>query len=153
MPGFWVLFSSEPLDLHSPLPPEECLENLKRAVDSIWNVFGSKPVTGRIRGNTFTGSKRIYYRNSFNTLVRARIVPETGGSRITLRFGMHRFALAFMVFWFAGAIGGTITATSVLSLVEGNAQPGAWFSAFIPVVMITFGVALVTFSRWLARHE
>jgi hypothetical protein len=143
------------VELRSPLTPDQCLVQLRLATDPYWRIFGSKPVIGWVRDHKFSGFKRINYRNSWQTHVAALIETGGTGSRITLRFRMHWFVLAFMVFWFSWVIliGGAIFISGTEAYMRGAASKDTWVTVVVPSGMAVFGLALSMFGRWLARNE
>jgi hypothetical protein len=143
---------STSVELQSPLPPAQCLDRLKQDTDSYWKLFGDKPVIGRVHGSKFSGYKRINYRNSFRTQVRAVIEANGNGCHIILRFGVHPFVLVFMAFWLTCVLGiGAPLGWN--AYIHGVASKENLMSAAIPLFMGVFGVCLYVFGRWLARNE
>jgi hypothetical protein len=128
---------------------------LQENTDPLWKLFGSKPVVGRVSPGKFSGYKRIFYGNSFRTIVFADVSPGNGGTVLTLRFGMSRFVVPFMTFWFTGVLltGGAASIMAVKDFIEGKSRTGEWIAFIVPPLMIIFGIALVAFGRWLGRDE
>jgi len=129
--------------LISPLRPDECSRRMSLQIDPPISLRGSRPVYGRVRENTFWIEKRIGYRNSFKTRLRANLEPAPGGgTRITCKAGMTPITLVFMYVWFGMVIVGTIVAFATRS----NAAPA------LPMFLL-FGGALIALGRYIARDE
>ena len=87
-------------------PPAECVSRLREEIDSGVMTYlfgiGSKSFTGRVSESSLSLRRRISYRNSFQTVLRARMRPERGGTLISGTCGMHPLVKAFMLVWFGG---------------------------------------------------
>jgi hypothetical protein len=151
----WCAIFGPGLELRSPLTPDQCCDRLRQSTDPLWKLFGSKAVLGNVRGQKFSGYKRIYYGNSFRTFVFARIIPDAKGSLISLRFGISPFTTAIFAFWWTGLIliGGFMFIYAAKTLILGNAPEGTWKFLVVPTLMAAFGVGLFKFCRWLGRNE
>jgi hypothetical protein len=144
------------LELHSPLPPAECLTRLKAASDPQWKLFGSRPVLGDVWRGRFFGYKRIVYGNAFHTFVFVRPLPAArGGSWVEVRFGISPFARVFMALWWAGV--GLICTLMLLYAIAAYTTGTARWSDLIfllsPPVFIGGAFGMVRFLRWLGREE
>jgi hypothetical protein len=143
------------LELQSPLTPAQCLERLKQNTDSYWRLFGTKPVVGWVRGQKFSGLKRITYRNSFQTRILAIFHASGNGSQIILRFGAAPLVQIFVAIWLAGVlgIGGAAFTSGIIAYIRGDEPKNSWMTLAIPLIMAAFGICLYKFGRWLAREE
>ena len=153
-----AVFGREPVELYSPLSPEECTTRLNAAMDRpLWRsvsfsqIFGSRPVIGSVDDETVTLRKRIRYRNSFQTFLSAKMEPHGAGTIIRGELAMHPWVRAFIPFWLGGV---------VLFCVAGVIFT-LFSESFLPLLMIPlmcgamflFGVAGVYFGRYVARDE
>ena len=81
--------------LQTSLSLDECHNRLARAVDveklsfSLSGYAGTKPVLGKIRGDSFRLQKRISYRNDCRPFFYGRFVPSEGGTLIEGKFRMQ----------------------------------------------------------------
>lgn len=70
---------------------------------------------------------------------------------------MHPLVKGFMLIWFGGVIliGGTVFWTTVWRVLSGNSRgtQDAVVGSAVPVGMFVFGVALVSFGRYLSRDD
>jgi len=146
------------LIFHSPHPVEECYRRLKESVDtSFFPYFSSKQVAGSVSKSSVSLRKRISYRNSFQTVLRASLKPSAVGTEIISTIGLHPHVKIFMFIWFGGLtiIGGTIFVVA-LSFVFGESAHisiGAVMGMLIPPGMAVFGIGLLKFGKYLARDE
>ena len=150
------------IHLLSPYAPEECATRLQSVMDSdrfaplspaAW--CGTRPVVGRATLSSLRLRKRIGYRNSFQSILSARMrrVPE--GTSITCKAGVDGVVQAFTAFLFACVIilGGTMSLVTAASFAAGNRVDTGWMALVIPPGMLLFGYALVRFGRRLSRDE
>jgi hypothetical protein len=139
--------------LVSRLPPSDCLERLRDAIDLDWKVFGSRPVRGAVGVDGAWLRKRILFRNSFQTVMRIRPSATPDGSILRCRSGMPYFAGAFVIVWFGLLV--LIEVSMVLAVVSGRGSlegsPVVMFGA--PLVMMAFGAGLVAVGRWMSRDD
>jgi len=156
------LFHRQQVQLYSPHPPAECVARLRAVINSehlfcLPNWFGTEPVSGRVTETSLRLSKRIWYRNSFQSFLFAKMRPEAGGTVISGKVGMHPFTSVFMCIWLGVAFifGGIILVPSVRSLIAhpDNIQQETWVGCAVPLLMPTFGFCLVWCGRFLARNE
>jgi hypothetical protein len=143
---------------HSPHPIEECYRRLKEAVDtSLFPYFSSKQVAGRVSKRSISIRKRIYYRNSFQAVLRASLKPSPSGTEIISTVSLHPFVKIFMFIWFGGLImiGGIIFVIALSSYFKENSLKdiGSIMWILIPPGMAIFGIALLKFGKYLARDE
>ncbi len=143
--------------LLSPHSMEECQMRLKGAVDTSFPpYFSSKQVAGRVSKDSISIRKRIRYRNSFQTVLRASLKPSENRTKLFADIGLHPFVKIFMFIWFGSLIliGGLIFITSLSSLAkETSADIGTIMGILIPLGMAIFGIALLKFGKYLARDE
>jgi hypothetical protein len=136
---------------------EECHMRLKEAVDtSFFSYFSSKQVVGRISKDAISIRKRIRYRNSFQTVLRASLKPSGNGTKLLANIGLHPFVKIFIFIWFGALIliGGLIVIISLSSLTKNtSADIGTIMGILIPLGMAMFGIALLKFGKYLARDE
>jgi hypothetical protein len=147
----------EPAELTSPLPIAECLARLNAKLDSSWSVWGERPLLGGLSGNRLSARRRISYRNSFQTRLRAELTEQNGRTAIHCRFGLEPFVAVFMGVWFAGVIsaGGLVFVVCLVEIVSrgSGAEHDAWVGVIVSPLMLIFGLALVRGGKYLARGE
>ncbi|MDZ4775386.1 MAG: hypothetical protein SGJ23_01200 [Alphaproteobacteria bacterium] len=102
--------------------------------------------------------RAISYRNSFQTRLSLDFLPGARGCSLKCSIGPPISVvvfLMFLVFWFSGVvlIGGTITLTAMLAPERIESDLPTPVIALFPLVMLGFGVGLVSLGRWLARDE
>jgi hypothetical protein len=87
------------ISLYTAKSISEC----QRMVKSVgYSAFGV--VLASFDGYKFRLYVRRDYRNSFAPLFSGRLVPQTTGTRVEGRFGMHPFVKIFLAVWFAGVV-------------------------------------------------
>ena len=134
----------------SPLPREECVRRLKEKVRLFWGGAKDAP-RGRVSDRGATLRMPIWYRNSFQTILRLSLSDNpAGGTDLTCRFGINRFVLVFLGFWFAGVAGFGILAVAQTPF---SGETVAVSMPLAPLFMIVFGSGLVGFGRYIARNE
>ena len=145
------------MNLQTRLSLDECKSRLADSVDPLklgWSVSGyagSKEVLGKFRGDSFRLQKRRNYRNSFAPYLYGQFKTGDGATRVEGEFKLHPFTKIFMALWFS-----FLAAFSVAVLVlpsHGQADSARWPLLLFAAGMAAFGVALIKFSRWLARNE
>lgn len=139
--------SSESIEVFSPFCPDDCASRLDAAIDSEWKFFGSKPVIGRASESSLRLRKRIFYNNSFQSILVATMRPEQRGTIISGTCGMRPVVRIGMLIWFAGVI--LIGLPVAFSMLRTHDSMGV----AIPVGLLVFGFALIKFGRYLARNE
>jgi hypothetical protein len=107
------------LELHSPLRRDECVRRLKSAIDPWWKIFGGGEAIGGVSNTRFRARQRIWYGNSFQTVLHAKLEDSGGGTRIFCTYGMGIAVRCFTVFWLAAAIlmGGATFYSSLLAIL------------------------------------
>jgi len=149
---------SQKILFRSPHSAEECYRRLKESVEtSFFPYFSSKKVVGKVSKEFISISKKIGYRNSFQTVLRASLKPLGGKTELIGTLGLHPFIKIFMYFWFGFVflIGSTIFAFTLYSIFIKNApiDIGLIMGILIPPGMVFFGVALLLVGRFLADDE
>ncbi len=142
-------------ELISPHPRAECLARLKKNVGSAWAISSQTAVKGSVGERRVAMTMRISYGNSFQTVLRGRLSDENGATRISCRFGMYWFVIAFLIVSI-GAIAGTVLfdlADPVAALIDGRLMSAHWEDAGLSALMLGFLVGLIMFGRYLARNE
>lgn len=131
------------MNFTSPHSRTECVKRFRAAAGTAWRLNGQEPVVGSTRLGTLYARKRVDYRNSFQTVLTARLRPNGTGTHVSVSTGMSGMVRAFMTVWFGFFI--------VLGLgMAFSAEPG---SAIYPGGFIAFGIGLVSAGRWVARGE
>jgi hypothetical protein len=141
--------------LHSPLTVDECIRRLKHQADSPFNLFGNKPIIGGVSGTRFFARKRlpIFFRNSFQPQLTARLEEEAGGAVVYCSFALSTFVIGFLIFWVATVIfmGGSVAIASLSEL--SRPSEGAWMGVFAPVFMLVFMGVLTAAGWWFSSND
>jgi len=144
-------------DLVTTLPLEACRARLRAAIDLPFAIFGSRPVTGALIGRRLWARKRIAGRNPCQTILRATLSEQEGGSRLRCRFGLSLFFLLFSIVWLSGCvlIGGTMFGVALVAVILHPAQLLGWAGPLLLPLPVMLGVYLVmlAFGLHLARDE
>jgi hypothetical protein len=151
-------WAAEHRALETRFSPEECRLLLEPHVASGFAFWTDRPVRGSARSGGFSLTKSISYRNSFQTQAAGKFVRTDAGTHIRVRLGLSRPVAALFTFWLLGLT--AFAALGFLMLVADlpRSLNTANLSSPVRLVavvggMLTFGVALQTFGRWLARDE
>lgn len=153
-----------PIELTTPLSPEECLRQIEAATDPdmsfspsrMWRALvGKRPVHFSPRRSGFVLRRRIRYGNGFQRLLYVELEPQPEGSRLTAKFRMRtsiRIYLACMLGLFVFLLGVGLTADTMS--VNGVQQPAdlrliVQHLAFMWSLM----VAIVGFCLWLCSGD
>jgi hypothetical protein len=131
------------LNFTSPHSKSECIRLFRAAVDPAWSLSGQAAVIGWTGLGALHARKRIGYRNSFQTVLVARLRPSGGGTHVSVSTGMSGLIVAFLIVWFG------FSALLGLALAFSDAPSMAMYA----LGFIAFGIALVSVGRYLARDE
>lgn len=135
--------------IHSPLSPQRCAEALESGIDGDMSLFGSRDVLGHVSPEGGVLRRRIFYGNSFRTVLKLKFESRSGGTRVRWSAGPAMFVSASISLWF-----GFIVLWTAIAIPAAASQPDVLpIFMLAPLVMIFGGVAIVTFGRWLARNE
>jgi hypothetical protein len=130
--------------LHSPHPASECERRLRLSTKH------DSPVIGTIGAGAATLRKRIWYRNSFQTVLALTWDDAGSGADIDCHARLHILAIVFLAVWF----GAVSLAGLLFLLVPAEAISGDRADALKHVaIVLLVGVAIVGLSRLLARNE
>ncbi len=108
-------FIGVPVDLYSPLAPDEAAQRINQRSKSTLNPFATGVIGWARFGRLRLQHHQSIFRYSAAPLLSARIENASGRTRITGKFGGAVFAKIFLVFWYL-----------VLSLIFAG-----WVSAFV----------------------
>lgn len=166
--SFWSesLFASKPktLNLYSLLSQPECVSRINAAIDPrrswffpIDGKFGTKPVIGTVNISSLKIRKVIYERNSFQRILRGKIVSEGEGTLIICEIGIDPIIQLFIRFWMTGVIlffllSGVIFLIKLL-MNSGKINSNDYISLLIPLIMVLFACALVKIGKCLSEDE
>jgi hypothetical protein len=146
-------FAEKPLEIRSPLTPDESVKRLSSAVGSPFNFLQfEEGLVGRVEdGRISVSYRRPPLRNSFKPVLTAQIEATEDGCVVRGTYGLHAFAWVFMIVWcgmallFAGV-------TTMLAITEGDMIEALIFVSGI-VAMLAFGVGLTWFGMWMGRSD
>lgn len=136
---------NETINLRSPLSLNECYQKLVDSVDtSLFSMFGSKPIAGKISRTSIKIRKVIWYRNSFQIILKATLKEDPSGTTIIGKFGLHSFVKVFMFIWFGFIIlfGGLFWIIAVgAHILNGTLPEGkAWMGVLIPPSLVEWHI-------------
>jgi hypothetical protein len=133
--------------LQSPYPLRECEERLAASVEKPWSFFSGLPVAGEVGNGSATLRKKNWYRNSFQTVLRVRLISVADGTQLRCDAGMSLVVVIFLIFWFSVVtlIGGLMAMVAIMN--------GDWNEALFPLFLLGGGLGIVGFGRRLARDE
>lgn len=146
---FWNwLFPRTPLQLSSPLPPEQAAQAL-RAATARGNLTASGTVVGSVRGGRVHLYHRTLLRNSFKPHFRGQLQGSAQGSVLRGRFAPPVLVVVFMAFWI-----GFCLLWSVVTAVQLGAISLMHIPALLPGLgMMGFGIGLVRLGQHLADND
>ncbi len=147
---------SETVDLLSPYGPEECARRLRMVTDPRRRFRGNNPLIGHITEAALQLRRRLAYKNTFQTYLFGTVDREGEGARIRCRFGMHPFAVGFLIVWFSFVVIGLgigfVVAFDLFG-VGRNVNGPLWPAAIVPIFMAVFAVVWLKLSRRLAEED
>jgi hypothetical protein len=140
----------------------ECLQRLESHVipwsdvlRSTFTPMAKGTVVAKVHGDRFRlfaqGPK--YVQNSFVPLFYGRVEATTEGARVIGRFRMHLFVRVFMGVWFGGLTIMAIVIPAVALFGTASAGRPPFILIIGPLLMILFGIGLLSFGRWVAREQ
>jgi hypothetical protein len=140
----------------------ECLQRLQShaipwsdVLRSTFTPMDKGTVVAKVRGGRFRlfAQGPQYVQNSFVPLFYGRVEATTEGARIVGRFRMHLFVRVFMGVWFGGLTIMAIVFPAVALFGHASAGKPPFIFMVGPLLMILFGIGLVSFGRWIARGQ
>ena len=147
-----LLFESTPAEFASAYGLAESVDRLRAATKrSVFGALGETSAVGKVTEETVRLQRVIpMISNSFKLLFVGRFETRNGGTVLTGRFGMSKFASIIICFWLAmvGLIG-----IVLLISVPNSTATGNRFFMFGPLIMLPAGIAIVAFGKWLARND
>jgi hypothetical protein len=72
----------------SPMPRAEVVRRMGAAIDPMFSPFGGKKAQGYVKDDHAVVRRRIYYRNSFQTMAKLKFHDQGGHTRIDAQYGM-----------------------------------------------------------------
>ena len=139
--------------LIAPHPREEGRRLLLARTDTPYTMRGINPVVGKIGPTTLRLSKRIAYRNSFQTCLVADMVERGGQTHLTCRFAPHLLVVAFMAAWFAAVAAALFLFSGAALFVLADAPAAAtlstWLALLVPLAMLAGGAQRIDQVLWL----
>ena len=146
---FWNwLFPRTPLQLSSPLPPDQAAQAL-RAATARGNLTANGTVVGGVRGGRVHLYHRSFLRNSFKPHFRGQLQGSAQGSVLHGRFAPPVLVVLFMAFWI-----GFCLLWSVVTALQLGAISLMHIPALLPgLVMMGFGIGLVRLGQHLAADD
>ncbi len=144
-------------DLISPLPLKECLRRLRAATDGRWAIAGDKPVLGYVGDTSIRLRKRIWYRNSFQCWLSAKLNEENGETRLHCTIGLHPVLRRFVEIWIGlvlVAAGAVLIKTIRVIISDAGALPSNWWLGIVvPLILLGFAVLLLTLGDYLSQDD
>jgi hypothetical protein len=96
-------------ELISPLAPDECMAQLREAVDreGVFPFYvspGARPVLGRVAGQSVRLSKRVYWTNTVPAILVGTLKEGKGGTIFSGEVGVPQYFYVMWVLWCLGAV-------------------------------------------------
>lgn len=142
--------------LATRLQPDDVAERLSAAIDGPFVPFGKRPVIGTASDRGAVLRKRLRGRNSFQSVLRARLLPDAGGTILECRLGMHPAVVVFTLFWLGAVvlIGGSIFVAGIADVMgSARSEIPVAIALLGPPAMLAFGLVLFAVGRGMARGE
>jgi hypothetical protein len=147
-----LLFESTPAEFTSGYGLAESVDRLRAATKrSVFGALGETSAVGKVSQEEVRLQRVIpMVSNSFKPFFVGRFEARNGGTVLTGRFGMSKFASIFICFWLVmvALIGIVLLISAPYSTATGNR-----FFMFGPLIMLPLGIAMVAFGKWLARND
>src|SRR4051812_9631912 len=91
------------VSLLAPHSVAECVKLLKPHIDTSFMKVGKQPYTGKLSDSKLSIRKRIHYRNGFQTMLEAVMLPgvDQNQTRIVGHIGLQTASIYFGAFWIA----------------------------------------------------
>lgn len=148
------------ISLIAPHSIAECKNLLSPHIDTSFIKDGFQSFVGKLTETKLRIRKRIHYRNGYQTVLDARLLPSDDESQTVIagHIGLQIFAIWYGLIWTSGVLLGIIflSIPSIIEYLSTYPKPqteGIFIGIFVPPCMLLFSILLVTFGRWLARHE
>lgn len=149
------------VELHSPLPVDECARRLADRVDTRANPAarallprGRRWVVGRLKGaKALLWLERAFFGNAFRSYLDAELCADGGGSKLRGAFRMGRFTVVFLAAWFGMAA--YLTGSTLVQAFRGPpGDPGAdLVTALGGLGIASGGAGVVALGRRLGRCD
>lgn len=151
------------MTIQSPFSVEQC-RALLQSTTVPESTFGTMflpagKIIGKFSGDNFRLRQKKSYNNSFAPFFFGKLSQTSSGTEISGKFRMHPFVVAFMALWLGMVvvIGGTLCVVSLGEIVTGRIPPNqhgnVWLGVLIPMIMLIFGIALVSLGKWLGKRD
>lgn len=135
------------IELVSELNPDECIKRLSDAMDSpLTSIFGKNPVIGRMEYGYISLTKRIWYRNSFQTQLSGRFENEGSGTRVIATAGMQTWVRIFLIIF-------CLVPLAILANLITTGEEVNFVTTALAILFPVIGVLLMFLGRYLARKE
>jgi len=145
------------LDLISPLPLRECVRRLRAATDGGWAMAGAKPVLGFVGDKSIRLRKRFYSRHSARCWLSGKFIEENGQTRLRCTLGLHPFVRICLEYWIGAVLlgGGFVFVRTVRAYLgaQGDLPPNLWLGLVVPLLLLGFGIVLLTLGDDLSSDE
>ena len=139
------IFPVEKFEIETTMPVPTILAALGNTVEPRkWKWFRpwfdeGKKFEGRYSDNGFKIMRILNWRNSFQPVIVGTFCSNTAGTTIKVTMRLHRFVAAFMCAWMGFPL------FELMTSLKSSVQLSELFG---PLVMIIFGVALVSICFW-----
>jgi hypothetical protein len=140
------------IDAHQP----NLLRNFFKGTG--WLNSAGKPVIGTASESYVLLKKRLEGRNSFQTLLTARLEPMAEGTLIHVNLAAPSWILPFVCVWFSflAIFGGLVIVLQVASLLNGERGPNIAHDVFpilILLMLMAMGLGITLSGTRSAREE
>ena len=148
---FHLINGSEAFEWVFEVSVEQAIERLQTKVSKTsFSSLTNQGMAGTV-GKENTKIQRVIpmVGNSFKPFLVGSFTSEDGKAILSGVFRFHRFVQAFMTFWF----GFIILWVLIASIAVLSKPAEAWFIPLFGILMLGFGVGLVTLGKWFARND
>ncbi|WP_156459614.1 hypothetical protein [Brevundimonas sp. Root1279] len=125
-----------------------------RLQEDFSGLFGGEvgAVRGRMLGREARVVRRIFYQNSFRTVVSVSVADNRGNAIVQTVAGVSMPVRILMLAWFGFLL--LFCSLALQGVAGGSPVEGDWiYFVLVPGGMFLFGFALVTGCRYLARDD
>lgn len=150
--GLLALFhSTEPYEFRTRMSCDQAVASLRSVISGpVLTALTQEAIIGSVSKQKVVLQRRIpFVQNSFKPYFIGRFSSESGQTVLRGVFTMHWATKAFMTLWFGfGAI------WVLLNLFSAMTNPvDTWFLPFAGLAVMSAGLVLVRFAKWLARND
>jgi hypothetical protein len=146
------LYGSAPAEFGSAYSIDESVRRLSAATkSSSFKALANEAAVGVVTESKVSLQRSIpLVHNSFKPFFVGSFQRRGGEVMLSGVFRMHRAVQVFMTIWFGFCLFWTAASTIIATLADSRNPP---LLPLFGLGMIAFGVALVSFGKWLSRND